>query len=199
MAKLYFKFGTMGSSKTANALMTRFNYIEKGKKVLLLKPSVDNRSGKTTVGSRIGLTAEADVIYKNTNINTYILNHYCDDLNYCLIDVIIVDECQFLTKEQIYQLKEIASLCDIPVLCYGLRTNFKLELFEGSKALFELADSISEIKSICQCGNKATVNVRLDEAGHIVTHGEEIDIGGNDKYTSMCYSCYADLLMRENK
>lgn len=199
MAKLYFKFGAMGSSKTANALMTRFNYLEKGKSVLLLKPSVDNRSGKTTVGSRIGLTAEADIVYPETNIVDYMLSSYYDESHKdCTVDVIIVDECQFLTKEQIYQLREITSFWDIPVLCYGLRTNFKLELFEGSKALFEVADSISEIKSVCKCGNKAIINARVDKDGNIITNGNEIEIGGDDKYISMCYSCYQELLNKEN-
>lgn len=190
MAKLYFKFGAMGSSKTANALMTRFNYIEKGRNVLLLKPSVDTRDGKTTIGSRIGLSAEADVVYPDTNIEDFVFERNKSSKT----DVIIVDECQFLTKEQVYQLKNISSFWNIPVLCYGLRTNYKLQLFEGSKALFELADSISEIKSICSCGEKAIINARIDENGNVITTGDEIDIGGNEKYTGMCYKCWKKAL-----
>lgn len=190
MAKLYFKFGAMGSSKTANALMTRFNYIEKGRNVLLLKPSVDTRDGKTTIGSRIGLSAEADVVYPDTNIEDFVFERNKSSKT----DVIIVDECQFLTKEQVYQLKNISSFWNIPVLCYGLRTNYKLQLFEGSKALFELADSISEIKSICSCGEKAIINARIDENGNAITTGDEIDIGGNEKYTGMCYKCWKKAL-----
>ena len=157
MAKLYFKFGAMGSSKTANALMTRFNYQEKGKKVWLIKPAIDNRDGETVLRSRVGLEANAQVIKSTDRI-----------LDICPIDdidVIICDESQFLTPQQVDDLRLIVSEHDIPVLCFGLRSDFLTHLFPGSQRLFELADSITEIKSICRCGAKATVNARFDGEG----------------------------------
>ncbi len=180
MAKLYFKFGAMNSSKTANALMTKFNYEEKGKKVWLIKPAIDNRDGVTIVRSRIGLQAEAVVVKAEDRI-----------LDMCPadIDVIIVDECQFLTPEQVDELRLIVSERDIPVLCFGLRSDFLTNLFPGSRRLFELADSITEIKSICKCGSKATVNARFAN-GEIQTEGAQVFIGGNESYEGLCWSCY---------
>lgn len=185
MAKLYFKYGAMGSSKTAQALMCRFNYIQKGYNVLLLKSSVDTRfeSQKDEVISRIGLKAECLKFSARDNIID-ILNK---ENKIKKVDVVIVDECQFATKEQIEELKEISR--NIPVLCYGILTNFKTQLFEGSKRLVELADSLSEIKSVCTCGRKATVNARFIN-GKIATEGEEIQIGAEESYQSMCYWCY---------
>ena len=193
MAKLYYKYGSMGSSKTANALMTKFNYEEKGKRVLLLKPSIDNRDGEDVIKSRIGLEAKAECIDKDCNIKKYIIQkHRNKETKEFDFDVIIVDECQFFTTMQILMLRNIASFLDVPVICYGLRTNYKLELFEGSKALFELADSIQEIKTICKCGNKAIINVLKDENGNVVTDAgnSNIILGGNEKYEAMCYKCY---------
>ncbi|MDI9541059.1 MAG: thymidine kinase [Bacillota bacterium] len=189
MAKLYFKFGAMGSSKTANALMTKFNYEEKNKRVWLIKPALDDRDGVTILKSRIGLQAKADVIQADDSI-----------LEKCPknIDVIICDECQFLTAEQVDDLRILVSEHDIPVLCFGLRTDFVTNLFPGSKRLFELADSITEIKSICRCGRKATVNTRFDEKGYVCTSGDQVVIGGNDVYESMCWSCRNKLIV-ENK
>ncbi len=186
MAKLYFKFGAMNSSKTANALMTKFNYEEKGKKVWLIKPAVDTRDGVTLIKSRIGLEAEAVTISETDSIH---------DRRPEGIDVIICDECQFLTPEQVEQLKEIAALEDIPVLCFGLSTDFLTRLFPGSKRLFELADSITEIKSICRCGAKATINARFDEDGKICTEGDQVVIGGNDVYEGLCWKCYHQMIV----
>ncbi len=185
MAKLYFKFGAMDSSKTANALMTRFNYMEKGKKVWLIKPATDNRDGATILKSRIGLQAEADVIADTDSI----LERCPQD-----IDVIICDECQFLTPEQVNDLRVIVSARDIPVLCFGLRADFQTHLFPGSKRLFELADSITEIKSICKCGAKATVNARFDENGYVCVDGAQVVIGGNDVYEGVCWSCWHKMI-----
>lgn len=201
MAKLYFKYGAMGSSKTANALMTKFNYEEKGKRVLLLKPTVDNRDGANVVKSRIGLEANAECIDNNCDIKKYIVQkHRNKETKKFDFDVIIVDECQFFTAQQVLMLRNIASFLDIPVICYGLRTNYKLELFEGSKALFELADSIQEIKTICKCGNKAIINVLKDKDGNIVSTGDtDVVIGGNEKYESMCYKCYFDFVSQNKK
>ena len=184
MAKLYFKFGAMGCSKTAQALITKFNYEERNMKVLLLKPAIDNRDGANTVKSRIGLQAEAVAVREDENVYETYLNRYSD------CDVIIVDECQFLTPEQVDQLADIVIQKDIPVLCFGLSTDFTTHLFPGSKRLFEIAESISEIKSVCTCGAKATVNARLDEKGGIVTKGSQVCIGGNDRYVAMCRKCW---------
>lgn len=197
MAKLYFKYGPMGSSKTANALMTKFNYEEKGKKVWLIKPIIDCRddyedeSGNlvTVIKSRIGLSAIADVIGEKDDI----VEMYEKTSTKREIDAIVCDECQFLTERQIDNLKYIAEYKEIPVLCFGLRSDFQTKLFSGSKRLFELADSISEIKSICKCGKKAIVNARFDSDGNIITSGDQIDIGGNEKYEGMCWKCWNDL------
>ena len=193
MSKLYFKFGAMASSKTANALMTRFNYMEKGNTVWLIKPDLDNRDDYTdengvrvtVVKSRIGLSAVADVVRRDEDIHARFvaLNEKQP------IDVIICDECQFLTAAQVDQMKHIAEYCDTPVLCFGLRSDFLTQLFEGSKRLFEIADSITEIKSVCRCGKKAIVNARIAD-GRVVTVGDQIEIGGNDKYEGMCWGCW---------
>ena len=183
MAKLYFKYGAMGSSKTANALITKFNYEERGMKVWLIKPSIDNRDGADTVRSRIGLAAEAAVITPDMDI-------YEEFSRLDGYHVIITDECQFFTSEQIDQLRRVVDKRNIPVLCFGLRTDFLTHLFEGSRRLFEVADSITEIKTICTCGKKAIVNARIDGTGRVVTKGGQIMLGGNDSYIAMCHSCW---------
>ena len=184
MAKLYFKYGAMGSSKTANALITKFNYEERDMKVWLIKPSIDDRDGANIIRSRIGLEAAADVMTPDTDIFSLFEKSH----NNC--DVIITDECQFFTPEQIDQLRKIVDSYDIPVMCFGLRTDFLTHLFPGSRRLFEVADSITEIKTICSCGSKATVNARIDENGNVVTTGSQILIGGNDSYIAMCHKCW---------
>ena len=191
MAKLYFKFGAMGCSKTAQALITKFNYEERNMKVLLLKPAIDNRDGANTVKSRIGLQKEAVAVRENENVYKTYEEKYSD------CNVIIVDECQFLSPEQVDQLADIVIKKDIPVLCFGLSTDFTTHLFPGSKRLFEIAESISEIKSVCTCGAKATVNARLDEKGKIVTDGSQVVLGGNDKYVAMCRKCWLERLAQE--
>lgn len=182
MAKLYFKYGTMGSSKTAQALITKFNYEERGMKTVLIKPSVDTRDGKNICKSRIGLSAEALTVNKSVNLFKLI--------RAMKVDVVIVDECQFLTEDQVDQLADVVMEMDVPVLCFGLRADFQTHLFPGSKRLFEIADSITEIKYICECGNKAVVNARLDESGRVVTEGSQVLIGGNDRYVAMCRKCW---------
>jgi thymidine kinase len=195
MAKLYFKYGVMGSSKTAQALITKFNYEERGMKVWLIKPQIDNRDSDGLLKSRAGLYAPAYILpYAENVYDTFIkLNNP--------VDVIIVDECQFLSEGQVDQLAMLVIDYNIPVLCFGLRADFRTKMFPGSKRLMEIADSITEIKTICSCGRKATVNVRLDENGRIITEGEQIMIGGNDKYTAMCYQCYIQTIkaQREGK
>ncbi|MBQ8468150.1 MAG: thymidine kinase [Clostridia bacterium] len=181
MKRLYFKYGVMGSSKSASALMTAFNYRQKGYNVLLAKPSIDTREGRDVISSRIGLSAECKVFSKSKNLINFVKENGG-------ADVVIVDEAQFCTAKQIDELKEL-TLNDVVVICYGLKTNFKSELFEGSKRLLELAESVQEIKSVCRCGSKATMNARVVN-GFVITEGKEIQIGGDEKYEAMCFACY---------
>ena len=184
MAKLYFKYGAMGSSKTAQVLITKFNYEERGMRVWLIKPAIDTRDGEDTIKSRIGLSAQCDVIDKEDDVyELFTKNHRRDN-------VIIADEAQFFTSAQIDQMRAIVDEKDIPVLCFGLRTDFLTHLFQGSHRLFEVADSIAEIKTICECGTKATVNARIDGDGNVITHGRQVVLGGNDRYIAMCHKCW---------
>lgn len=193
MAKLYFKYGAMGSSKTAQVLITKFNYEERGMKVWLIKPATDTRDGEDVIKSRIGLSAKCDVIGKSDDIyEIFTKNHRKDN-------VIIADEAQFFTGEQIDQMRAIVNDRDIPVLCFGLRTDFLTHLFPGSHRLFEIADSIAEIKTICECGSKATVNARLDASGDVVTQGRQVVLGGNDRYIAMCHKCWVKRIKKQYK
>ena len=185
MAKLYFKYGAMGSSKTAQALITKYNYEENDLQVWLIKPSADTRDGKTVLRSRIGLEAECEIIPPEMDLLERFVQTRKGNC-----DVIICDECQFLTPLQIEQLREIVNEHVIPVMCFGLRTDFQTNLFPGSMRLMELADEIQEIKTICDCGAKATVNARIDGNGHIVIQGAQVLLGGNDAYIAMCHKCY---------
>lgn len=202
MAKLYFKFGAMGSSKTAQALMTKFNYEEKGQTVWLIKPATDTRDdiegadGKisTVIRSRIGLQSAAEAVRGETDLYAEFVRRSAEHITGKYTDVVICDECQFLTEKQVDQMKDLADKLDIPVLCFGLRTDFQTKMFPGSKRLFEIADSIMEIKSVCKCGRKATVNARFDDEGNIITDGEQVCLGGNERYDSMCYKCYRKLI-----
>ncbi len=185
MAKLYFKYGAMGSSKTAQALITKFNYEEQGMSVWLIKPSTDTRDGADRIRSRIGLEAKAQIITPEQDIcKEYEAAGECD--------VIISDEAQFFTPSQIDQLRTLVDEKDLPVLCFGLRTDFLTHFFPGAQRLMELADSITEIKTICACGRKATVNARIDAEGRIVTEGSQVMLGGNDSYHAMCHKCWKD-------
>ena len=193
MAKLYFKYGAMGSSKTAQALITKYNYEENDLKVWLIKPSADTRDGAQFLRSRIGLEARVEVIAPGADIRDRFVK---TQLGKC--DVIIVDECQFMTGAQIDQLRAIVNDFNIPVMCFGLRTDFQTRLFPGSLRLMEIADTIQEIKTICDCGAKATVNARIDGDGHIITEGAQVVLGGNDSYIAMCHRCYVNGI-REHK
>lgn len=173
MAKLYFRYGAMGSSKTANAVMVRYNYMERGCEVLMLKPKLENRDGESIVRSRCGLQAECRFVEELDAID---LTPYA---------CVIVDEAHFLTEAQVRRLVDIVDEHDIPVICYGLRTDFRGELFEGSRALLCWADTVEEIKTVCWCGRKATFNARIS-GGRIVREGEQILIGGNESYISLC-------------
>lgn len=185
MAKLYFRYGVMGSSKSAQALITKFNYEEQGMRVWLIKPAADTRYGKDIVRSRIGLEQSADVITEEMNLFE-IFRDREKEFN----DVIIADEAQFLTPEHIEQLRDIVDNYNVPVFCFGLRTDFRTKMFPGSARLFELADSVSELKTVCTCGSKAMVNARIDGEGNIVTEGAQILLGGNESYRPMCYKCW---------
>ena len=186
MAKLYFKYGAMGSSKTAQALITKYNYEENGLQVWLLKPSADMRDGAQILRSRIGLEARVEIIGPSEDIYTCFRERKQGSC-----DVIIVDECQFLEPEQVDQLRAIVDDYNLPVMCFGLRTDFQCRLFGGSRRLMEVADTILEIKTICDCGAKATVNARVDADGYIVTQGQQLLLGGNDSYLAMCHKCWS--------
>ena len=190
MAKLYFKYGAMGSSKSAQALITQFNYEELGMTVWLIKPSTDTRDGADIIRSRIGLQRSAQIITPEQNI----LEEY---RKIGARSVVIADEAQFFTPEQIDQLRELVDSEDVPVLCFGLRTDFLTHFFPGARRLMELADSITEIKTVCACGRKATVNARIDANGRIITHGAQVFLGGNDSYIAMCHKRWIDRIREQ--
>ncbi len=192
MAKLYFKYGAMGSSKTAQALITKYNYEENDLNVWLIKPSADTRDGAQVLRSRIGLEAMVEPIAPEVDVYQRFEETRKDSCN-----VIIVDECQFMTPKQIDELRAIVNEYNVPVLCFGLRTDFQTHLFPGSHRLMELADCIEEIKTMCDCGAKATVNARINN-GYIVTEGAQVVLGGNDSYIAMCHRCYVNGI-REHK
>ncbi|WP_312634538.1 thymidine kinase [Oscillibacter sp.] len=177
MAQLYFKYGAMGSSKTANALMTRFNYEERGQQVLLVKPRLDLRDGDHMVSSRIGLKYPCIYFDEMQKINPMELQQ-----NAC----IIVDEAQFLTKEEVDYLVSLVDDAGIPVICYGLRADFKGDLFPGSEELLVMADKIEEVKTICWCGKKASFNARFDKSGRVLKEGAQVVLGANDQYIGLC-------------
>ena len=177
MAQLYFKYGAMGSSKTANALMTRFNYEERGQKTLLVKPRLDTRDGDHRVVSRIGLTYPCIYFDEMRQLSVMELQQ-----NAC----VIVDEAQFLTREEVMYLVSLVDDLGIPVICYGLRADFKGDLFPGSEALLVMADKIEEVKTICWCGKKATFNARFDRTGKVLKEGEQVVLGANDQYIGLC-------------
>lgn len=192
MAKLYFKYGAMGSSKSAQALITQFNYEELGMSVWLIKPSTDTRDGADIIRSRIGLERRARVITPEQDI----CEEYRREGKH---DVIIADEAQFFTPEQIDQLRYLVDTEDLPVLCFGLRTDFLTHFFPGARRLMELADSITEIKTVCACGRKATVNARIDQQGRIITQGDQVLLGGNDSYVAMCHKCWKQKIAEQEK
>lgn len=172
MAKISFRYGAMGSSKTANMLMIRYNFEEKGKKALVLKPKLENRDGVVKIKSRIGL--EADCIF---------VEDYLANIKIC--DCILIDEAQFLTTEQVDAFVQIADNMNIPIIAFGLKTDFQGHLFEGSKRFIEVADELQEITTICWCGKKARFNARIVD-GKVVKTGEQIQVGGNESYTALC-------------
>ena len=192
MAKLYFKYGAMGSSKSAQALITKFNYEELGMSVWLIKPGTDTRDGVDVIRSRIGLSEKAQVIGPEEDI---IAAYRAAGRH----DVIIADEAQFFTPEQIDGLRTLVDEDELPVLCFGLRTDFLTHFFPGARRLMELADSLTEIKTVCACGRKATVNARIDENGRVTTQGDQVLLGGNDRYIAMCHKCWKDRIRKQQQ
>lgn len=192
MAKLYFRYGAMGSGKTIDLLKVAYNYEERGLRVLLLSPVKDDRYGKSKITTRIGLQRDSIGITEDMNLFSYVKNLYEKP------NAILVDEAQFFTEAQIFQLSDIVDYFEIPVMCYGLRADFRLNFFPGSKTLMAIADSVEEIKTICECGKKAIINMRFID-GMAVVEGEQVVIGGNDTYKSVCRKCYKKYVLKSKQ
>jgi len=187
MAKLYFRYGAMGASKTSNALMVEYNYRERNQNAIIMKPSIDTREGIDVVKSRIGLGKKAVLVFPATDVYQLI-----NEVNAgTKVDCIIIDEAQFLSVSQVDQFCDIVDKMNIPVIAYGLRADFRGELFEGSRRLLTMADTIEEIKTVCWCSRKATMNARVIN-GKVVKEGEQILIGGNDSYIALCRKHWAE-------
>ncbi len=182
MAKLYFYYSSMNAGKSTALLQSSYNYRERGMNTLVLAPELDDRFGAGKVCSRIGLESEATIFSQEDDLHDLVTTAIKDEPLHC----VLIDEAQFLTKDQVFQLGEVTDQLNIPVLAYGLRTDFQGEPFEGSKYLLSWSDNLKEIKAICHCGTKATMVIRLDEHGKTVTEGSQVEIGGNDRYVSMC-------------
>ena len=182
MAKLYFYYSSMNAGKSTALLQSRYNYRERGMNTLVLAPEFDDRFGVGKVTSRIGIEAEATA-FRPADDLLKVVEVYCENND---LHCVLIDEAQFLTKEQVFQLGEVTDKLNIPVLAYGLRTDFQGEPFEGSKYLLAWSDNLKELKAICHCGAKATMVVRFDESGNTIREGSQIEIGGNDRYVSMC-------------
>ena len=197
IGKLYFRYGTMGSAKTALLLTTAYNFEERGMSYLCFKPSIDTREKKNVIRSRIGIDRECSWIYRDTDMYEMISTMVAERRPHP--EWILVDEAQFLTADQVDQLARVVDTFGINVICYGLRTDFRTCLFEGSRRLFEIADTIDEIKSTCNCGRKTIVNARIDGRGNIITEGEQVEIGGNDRYMSVCRNCWRNKKIEQSR
>ncbi|MEX2125803.1 MAG: thymidine kinase [Woeseia sp.] len=193
MAKLYFYYSSMNAGKSTSLLQSSYNYKERGMNTLILAPDFDDRYGVGRVTSRIGLEARATTFGKADNLFDIVSACCQEDLLHC----VLVDEAQFLTKKQVFQLGQVTDDLEIPVLAYGIRTDFQGEPFEGSRYLLAWADNLNELKAICHCGRKATMVIRLDENGNAVTEGSQVEIGGNDRYVSMCRKHFRKNFYRE--
>ncbi|MCH9621874.1 MAG: Thymidine kinase [Chlamydiia bacterium] len=187
MAKVYFYYSAMNAGKSTTLLQASYNYLERGMQTLLFSPKIDTREGVGIISSRIGLMKEAICFAKDFNFFDFVNEKQKEMDN---LKCILIDECQFLTKEQVIELTDVAAELNVAVLCYGLRSDFLAEPFEGSKYLLALAHELVEIKTICSCGKKATMNIRLNEDGKAATAGSQVQIGGNSTYTSACMTCY---------
>jgi len=183
MAKLYFNYSAMNAGKSTILLQSSYNYHERGMRTLLIKPAIDTREDvQDQIMSRIGLSANADIVTPKQNLMTHISAAHDKES----IDCVLVDEAQFLTEAQVWQLSKVADEMRLPIMCYGLRTDFQGKLFPGSAALLAIADNIKEIKTLCWCGRKATMTLRVSRTGKAVTRGAQVEIGGNDRYVSLC-------------
>ena len=190
MAKLYFYYSAMNAGKTTTLLQSSHNYAERGMSTMVLKPQIDDREEQSRIRSRIGLEAEAIIFSPAEDLFGLVQSHVAKTALAC----ILVDEAQFLRRDQVMQLTEVVDQLNIPVLTYGLRTDFRGELFEGSRILLALADELKEIKTVCHCGRKAIMTVRLDAEGNPLHAGAQIQIGGNEAYVSMCRRHFKDVL-----
>lgn len=193
MAKLYFYYSSMNAGKSTSLLQSSYNYQERGMNTLLLAPHYDDRYGVGRIKSRIGIEATATTFTTTDNLFDIVVACRNEDPLHC----VLVDEAQFMTKQQVFQLGQVTDELQIPVLAYGIRTDFQGEPFEGSKYLLAWADNLIELKAICHCGRKATMVVRLDENGNAVTEGSQVEIGGNDRYVSMCRKHFKQTFYRE--
>jgi thymidine kinase len=196
MAKLYFYYSAMNAGKTTTLLQSAHNYHERGMRTLILTPKLDNRYGEGTVASRIGLSARGRIFERDDVLDALV---EADIAAHGRLHCVLVDEAQFLSRAQVWQITEIVDRLDIPVLAYGLRTDFRGELFEGSQYLLAWADSITEIKTICHTGRKATMVVRVDEQGRAVTDGPQVEIGGNDRYVSVSRAEFKKIVAGEGR
>ena len=190
MAKVYFYYAAMNAGKSTVLLQSSYNYRERGMRTLLFTPSIDTRYGTGRIESRIGLRSGAISLAPADNILTRVRHEHANQPVAC----VLIDEAQFLTGDQVGQVTEVADQLDVPVLCYGLRTDFQGKLFPGSAALLALADDLTELKTICHCGKKATMNVRVDATGHAVKEGAPVEIGGNERYVAMCRKHFKEAL-----
>lgn len=197
IGKLYFRYGTMGSAKTAMLLTTAYNFEERNMPYRCFKPVVDTRDEKNVIRSRIGIERECSWIYPETNLHKEISAMRFSDGSYP--GWILVDEAQFLSPDQVDQLAQAVDDFGINVLCYGLRTDFRTHLFDGSRRLMEIADSIDEVKSTCSCGRKTIVNARVNSQGQIITEGEVVEIGGNDRYIAVCRNCWRNKKIEQSR
>ena len=196
MAKLYFYYSAMNAGKTTTLLQSAHNYRERGMRVLILTPHLDDRAGSGTVASRIGLRAQGTGFVREADLEQRVR---ADIAARGKLDCVLVDEAQFLTKTQVWQLSEVVDALCVPVLCYGLRTDFRGELFEGSAALLAWADELDEIKTICHSGKKATMTVRVDEQGRVVQQGPQVEIGGNERYVSVSRAEFKKIMRGEGR
>ncbi len=190
MAKLYFYYASMNAGKSSTLLQAAFNYGERGMRVSLWTAALDDRPGFGAISSRIGLSSDAHRYETDTDIAARVLADHANEP----VDCVMVDEAQFLTREQVWQCAALADSHGIPVLCYGLRTDFQGELFPGSAALLGIADSLVELKAVCHCGRKATMNLRVDASGKAVKQGAQTEIGGNDRYDALCRRHFTEAL-----
>lgn len=197
LGKLYFRYGTMGSAKTALLLTQAYNFEERGLTYACLKPVVDTRDGASVIRSRIGIERACSYIYPDTDL--YSLARELSDRRGAMIDWFLVDEAQFLSEAQVDQLSRVVDDFGSNVVCYGLRTDFKSRLFEGSRRLFEIADTIDEIKSTCTCGRKTIINARINADGDFVEEGEQVEIGGDDRYIAVCRHCWRNKRISQSR